>query len=152
MIFRRATLADIDELVECRLEMRLEREKGKMVIGIEEFRSKNYDYFKQHLPDDSFISWVASDKDKIAAISGLCFYYAPPTFSDPSGTTAYIMNIYTKPQYRRKGIAARLMGYIIQEAKSRGCGKITLHASDMGRPVYEKLGFKDANGDMELYL
>jgi ribosomal protein S18 acetylase RimI-like enzyme len=144
-------LEDIDELVECRLEMRLEREAGNMNIGIEEFRSRNYDYFKKHLPDDSFISWIALDEGNIAATSGLCFFCTPPAFSNPSGNTAYIMNIYTKPGYRNRGIASKLMGHIIQEARSKECSKITLHASDMGRPIYEKLGFRDVNGDMELY-
>ena len=152
MIFRRATLADIDDLAECRLEMRLERETDKTVVDTEEFRSNNYDYFKRHLSDGSFISWVALDNGKIAATSGLCFYYAPPTFNNPTGVTAYIMNMYTKPEYRKKGIATKLMEYIIQEAKSRACSKITLNASDMGRPIYEKLGFKNVHEAMVLYV
>ncbi len=152
MIYRRATLKDIDELVECRLEMRLEREAGNMAMGIEEFRSRNYDYFKNHLPDNSFISWIALDEGNIVATSGLCFFSAPPTFSNPSGNTAYVMNIYTKPGYRNRGLASKLMGHIIREAKSRKCGKLTLHASDMGRPIYEKLGFRNVGGNMELYV
>lgn len=152
IIYRRATLKDIDELVECRLEMRLEREVGNTAISIDEFRSRNHDYFKKHLPDDSFISWIALDEGNIVATSGLCFFCAPPTFSNPSGNTAYVMNIYTKSGYRKRGIASMLMGHITREAESRGCGKITLHASDMGRPVYEKLGFRDVSGGMELYL
>ncbi len=151
MIYRRATLEDIDQLVECRLDMRLEREAGNTAIGIEEFRSSNYDYFKKHLPDGSFIAWVALDEGKIVATSGLCFFCAPPTFSNPSGNTAYIMNIYTKPGYRNRGIASKLTGHIIREAKLRECGKITLHASEMGRPIYVKHGFRDVGGDMELY-
>ena len=55
-----------------------------------------------------------------------------PTHHNPSGNKAYIMNMYTNPKYRRKGIA------------------ISLEATDMGKPLYEKYGFKKMNNEMEL--
>ncbi|HEX2946749.1 MAG TPA: GNAT family N-acetyltransferase [Clostridia bacterium] len=152
MIYRKAVLADIDELVEIRQEMRLGRDTGTMAVDPAVFRRLTYDYFNKHLSDDSYISWIACDEDRIVATSGLCFYYAPPTYRNLSGTTAYIMNVYTRPEYRKRGIATKLMEYIVQEAKCRGCSKITLNASDMGRPLYGKLGFKDVHEAMTLYI
>ena len=152
MIYRRATLTDIDELVANRIDMRQERENDKDIADQCDFQERTYSYFRKHISDDSYISWIALDEDKVVATSGLCFYFAPPTYKNPSGIVAYIMNMYTKPEYRNKGIATKLLGYIVEEAKSRNCIKITLNASDMGRPVYEKFGFIDIKDDMVMYL
>ena len=60
--------------------------------------------------------------------------------------------MFTKPEYRGKGIATRLFEMTVAEAQKRGCGKVVLHATDMGRPIYEKFGFFVPNGAMEYYF
>ena len=51
---------------------------------------------------------------------------------------AYIMNMYTVPEYRRRGIAYQTLDKLVKEAKERGISAISLEATDMGRPLYEK--------------
>lgn len=51
------------------------------------------------------------------------------------------MNMYTNPKYRRKGIAYKTLDMLIQDSKSKGISAISLEATDMGRPLYEKYGF-----------
>jgi len=106
------------------------------------------EFFTASLADGSFAAWLAFDGEKIVATSGLSFSMIPPSFSDKTGKTAYIMNMYTLPEYRRQGIAAQLLKRIVEEAKARGFPKITLYATEMGRPLYEKFGFEDAHGYM----
>ena len=60
------------------------------------------------------------------------------------------MNMYTAPDYRRKGIAFKTLDLLIQDAKERGVTAISLEATDMGRPLYEKYGFVKMNDEMEL--
>lgn len=62
----------------------------------------------------------------------------------------FIMNMYTAPDYRRRGIAYRTLELLVEDAKSRGIKAISLEATDMGRPLYEKYGFVQMNGEMEL--
>lgn len=62
------------------------------------------------------------------------------------------MNIFTFPDYRKQGIGTELLKRTVEEAKNRGYIKITLNATDMGRPLYEKYGFKDSHGDMVFYI
>lgn len=38
----------------------------------------------------------------------------------------------------------------VQDAKRRGITQISLEATDMGRPLYEKYGFVPMNAEMEL--
>ena len=64
-----------------------------------------------------------------------------PTYHNPSGKKAYIMNMYTAPEYRRQGIAIHTLDLLVKNAKEQGVLQITLEATDMGRLLYEKYGF-----------
>lgn len=60
------------------------------------------------------------------------------------------MNMYTHPEYRRRGIAAKTLDLLVGAAKSAGIDAISLEATAMGRPLYEKYGFVRMNDEMEL--
>ena len=150
MDYRKATIKDIDKLIEIRIEMRNQREYSAN-IDSEQFYFNTIEYYKKHILDQSFISWIALDNEKIIATSGVCFYSVPPTYTNMTGLVAYVMNMYTKPEYRLKGIAGTLLDYLLEETKLRKCEKVTLNTSQMGRHLYEKYGFKDVNNYMELY-
>ena len=60
------------------------------------------------------------------------------------------MNMYTAPEYRRKGIAFQTLDLLVKEAKQQGIAAISLEATQMGRPLYEKYGFVKMNDEMEL--
>lgn len=62
------------------------------------------------------------------------------------------MNLYTHPDYRKKGIATKLLDLIIDEVKSRGIRIVTLETTEMGRPLYEKYGFVKLNDEMEFEI
>jgi GNAT superfamily N-acetyltransferase len=53
--------------------------------------------------------------------------------------------VYTEPGSRGRGIAGALMQAVMAWAKSQGCDRMVLHASDLGRPLYQSLGFSPAN-------
>ncbi len=54
-------------------------------------------------------------------------------------------NVFVEPAYRGRGIAAELMRKAEAELARRGVAYATLSASNAGRPVYEKLGWKATN-------
>ena len=60
------------------------------------------------------------------------------------------MNMYTHPDYRRMGIAYKTLDLLISDAKCKGITSISLEATAMGRPLYEKYGFVKMNDEMEL--
>ena len=152
MEFRLATVGDIDELVEKRMAMRAEREGGPCPVSLEEFRAMTREYFLKHLPDESFIAWLAVEQDDVIATSGMCIYYVPPTYGNTSTKIAYLVNMYTVPEHRNQGIAARLVKLLVEEAKKRGCGRISLNTSIAGRSIYEDFGFTEVIGEMEYFL
>ena len=152
IIYRKAILSDAEKLAEIRSLCLKELNN----VTSEEERSiieqANFEYFKKALYDNTFISWIALDNEEIIATSGLSFSVVPPFFNILDGKVAYIMNMYTFPVYRNRGIGKELLKKLIDEAKQLGYKKITLNASDMGRPLYEKYGFKDIHNGMEFFV
>ncbi len=55
------------------------------------------------------------------------------------------MNVFTEPQWRRRGIAGRLVKEIITWSRNEQIDRLLLHVSDDGRSVYERLGFIAGN-------
>ena len=60
------------------------------------------------------------------------------------------MNMYTAPEYRRQGIAFHTLDLLVKGAKEKGVSSISLEATDVGRPLYEKYGFITMKDEMEL--
>ncbi|MGX8706420.1 MAG: GNAT family N-acetyltransferase, partial [bacterium] len=81
---------------------------------------------------------------------GVSYYRVMPTYHNPTGVKAYIMNMYVRPAYRRRGIATRLLELLVDDAHARGISCITLEATDAGRPLYAKFGFVPMTHEMEL--
>jgi ribosomal protein S18 acetylase RimI-like enzyme len=148
MEFRRANIDDLKELINLRKQQLLD-EGSKVEQDIDK---KLEEYFSQNIANNTFISWVATENNEIIATSGVCFYQLPPNYSNPSGKVAYITNMYTKREFRRKGIASKLLEKIIDEIRSLNYKIIRLHASLDGKNLYYKYGFSDYEGYMSLRI
>ncbi len=61
------------------------------------------------------------------------------------GKVPYLMSMYTEPEFRRRGLGTMVTKNAIEWARENGYRSITLHASRMGRTVYEKMGFENSN-------
>ena len=88
------------------------------------------------------VEWIAEENGEIIATSAILFYEFPPSIDFPNGNKGYIANMYTKPAYRGRGIASSLIEKLVEEAKKRGVTRLWLSASNDGKPVYIKCGFK----------
>jgi predicted GNAT family acetyltransferase len=95
---------------------------------------------------------MAIDSIEIVSAAMVCYYQLLPTISNETGNTGYILNVFTDPKYRRKGLATELMNKLKQDAKERNVSKLLLHATDMGKLVYEKLGYEEITREMSLTI
>lgn len=150
--YRKAGLEDINELVRMRTEFLAECQAKLAKEDCAELKEALREYFLENMGEGRFVAWLAADDGSIVGTSGVCFYRLPPSYKNPSGKVAYIMNMYTRPTYRGRGIAPILFSHLIEEAKLRDCKEISLHATQMGKPVYEKFGFTLTVNEMALKL
>ena len=148
MDIRLATVNDCKQLVEMRIDMRNEREKPLDKKHEDLFLYYSTKFFNEEILTGRFIAYVAEEQDKIIAMSGLSLYSVPPTYDNLNGKVAYLMNMYTRPQYRKKGLGTILLQKAVEYAKENNYSKVILNASEMGRPLYTKYGFTDLENEM----
>ena len=108
------------------------------------------DYYKRHMADGTFVSWLAIEEGEIVGTSGMSFVEKPPYFSCPSGRIGLLSSMFTNPGHRRMGIAKELLSRVVEEARNYGCGCVQITASDMGVLLYTDFGFKK-NGNFMQY-
>ncbi len=146
MTYRKLTAEDLDPFIRMRIaQLREEgaREELDLVPALK-------DYYRRHLKDGTFVSWLAVDGEKIVGTSGMSFVEKPPYFSCPNGRIGLLSSMYTDPEYRRRGIARELLGRVLEEARAYGCGSVQITASDMGVLLYSDFGFQK-NGNFMQY-
>lgn len=146
MEYRRATRNEMDRFIENRIEFVTSIRK---VENVEKFREVTKNYLEEHIDKDDLIIYIAVDNNEIIASCMACIYITAPLASCLSGKYAELLNVYTKKEYRRNGHAEKLINLLIAELKKYGVEKIKLDYTDLGYPLYEKLGFVQLDRDME---
>lgn len=144
--YRKLSEKELDVIIEMRINQ-LREEGAKEDIDL---KPALLDYYKRHMKDGTFVSWVALDGNNIIGTSGMSFVEKPPYFGCPSGKIGLLSSMFTNPNYRRNGIAKELLSRIVNEAKQYGCGTIQITASDMGVKLYTDFGFEH-NGNFMQY-
>jgi ribosomal protein S18 acetylase RimI-like enzyme len=152
MSFRVAVKADIPELVRLRINFLKEATHGKIKVGDGPLAQALLGYFNYHIDSDDFVNWLAVEEGKILATGGICFQEYPPNYESLPSRRAYIMNIYTLPEFRRRGLGASIFEKLIKEASKRNITLISLHATDQGQELYTKFGFQHKASEMTLSL
>lgn len=137
----KAAVNDLDALVAMRLDY-LTEDYGSLTDGqMTKIRSSLPDYFRKHMNHDLLV-YVAR-QDSIVSCCFLLVTEKPANPSFISGRTGTVLNVYTKPEYRRQGIAGRLMRELLAEADKIGLDYVELKATDEGYRLYKSLGFED---------
>ena len=144
--YRKLSEKELDVFIEMRINQ-LREEGAKEDIDL---KPALLDYYKRHMKDGTFVSWLALDGNNIIGTSGMSFVEKPPYFGCPSGKIGLLSSMFTNPNYRRNGIAKELLSRIVNEAKQYGCGTIQITASDMGVKIYTDFGFEH-NGNFMQY-
>ena len=144
--YRKLSEKELDVFIEMRINQ-LREEGAKEDIDL---KPALLDYYKRHMKDGTFVSWLALDGNNIIGTSGMSFVEKPPYFGCQSGKIGLLSSMFTNPNYRRNGIAKELLSRIVNEAKQYGCGTIQITASDMGVKLYTDFGFEH-NGNFMQY-
>ena len=148
--YKKATIADIDELVKTRIIVlravnKLSNDEDMSVV-----EEESYAYYRRALENGEHIAYLVYDNGAFIGAGGVSFYQVMPTYHNPTGKKAYIMNMYTAQAYRRQGIAFHTLDLLVKDTKEQGVLQIALEATDMGRPLYARYGFVKMEDEMEL--
>ena len=144
--YRKLTEKDLETFISMRITQL--REEG--ATEDLDLRPSLVDYYRRHMADGTFVSWLALDGGRIVGTSGMSFVEKPPYFGCPSGRIGLLSSMYTDPAYRRRGIAKELLARVVNEARDYGCGSVQITASDMGVLLYTDFGFVK-NGNFMQY-
>jgi len=100
----------------------------------------------QRLASGEYLAWFLEDTagEAVAGL-GLWLMDWPPHMVAPGLPRANILNVYTRPDHRRRGLARRLMDEALAWCRQHGIRTVILHASDEGRALYSALGFQPTN-------
>ena len=143
-----ASAADIPELVRLRLAYFDEEFGALPAQKLTAIRSQLPKYFAAHLNRDCFCYTAKDDcTGHACACAILCVTEKPANPRFPCGKTGYVLGVFTEPEFRGQSCATRIMQRLLEDAKRLGLDLVTLSASDMGRPIYEKLGFTVSHSD-----
>lgn len=148
--YKKATIADIDELVRTRIIVLRTANKLSNDVDMSLVGKEFYEYYKSALETGEHIAYLVYDNETFIGAGGTSFYQVMPTYHNPTGKKAYIMNMYTASAYRRQGIVFHTLDLLVKDAREQGVSQIALEATDMGRPLYEKYEFVKMEDEMEL--
>ena len=152
MDYKKAGIADLALLTEPRIEVLRAANRLPASADLSAVREQTRRYYEKALPEGAHTALLVFDGPRFAGAGGVSFFQVMPTVHNPSGWKAYIMNMYTRPEYRRRGIALHTLDLLVREARGRGITAVSLEATPMGRPLYERYGFTGMPDEMGLPL
>lgn len=142
MVFEKAKKDDIGQLTALRIAY-LEEDGGAMDKDVlTSIKSGLPEYFAAHLYND-ITAYVARSEHEIVACAFLLVTEKPMSPVFITGKTGTVLNVYTKPQHRRKGYAKRLMKMLLTDAADKNLSFVELKATEDGYELYKSLGFED---------
>ncbi len=149
---RRATAADASVLARHRAGMF--RDMGELPDELRDpVVNASTAYFARAIPEGTYVAWVAQNRDAPGEIVGGAGLQLRELLPRPHpeetrlmrGPQALVLNVFTERSWRRRGVAEALMRELLAWCRDNGVDSVVLHASNEGRPLYEKLGFTATN-------
>ncbi|MDP9097406.1 MAG: GNAT family N-acetyltransferase, partial [Verrucomicrobiota bacterium] len=121
----------------------------------DDFVAASRKWTERALATGEYLGWFAipkSQPDTIVAGAGVQLRQVPPHPCRPSkegvfakGRHAIVLNVFTEPEWRNRGVAILLMNEIVRWARADKLDRLVLHASAQARALYEKMGFIATN-------
>jgi ribosomal protein S18 acetylase RimI-like enzyme len=144
---------DLETLVEMRLEFLKEAgllKDGEDVTGL---HGDIHEFIEKHLNKDLHL-WLAETENEIVATGAVCVWDRLPSHAGKGNGSriGYVLNMYTRPGYRKKGIASRILQQIMQFLQEESIPKVMLHALEDGKGIYKKFGFSSYENLMEMKI
>ena len=151
---RQATIDDAAIIAQHRA--RMFRDMDEISAGtFDDFVAASEAWTERALASGEYVGWLAvpkSEPDCVVGGAGVQLRQAPPHPCRPpqdgafaKGRHAIVLNVFTEPEWRNRGIAVALMNEILRWARAEKLDRLILHASAQARSLYERMGFVATN-------
>jgi GNAT superfamily N-acetyltransferase len=138
---RMATMRELDVLVAHRRGM-------FEAMGVGDARSlaqQDGDFrrwVRPRLKRGEFIGFIAESGKRPVAGGSVWLQERQPRPGFRGGKLPYLLSVFTEPEFRGRGLATKIVRAAMAWCREKGYESMTLHASKMGRAIYEKLGWE----------
>jgi GNAT superfamily N-acetyltransferase len=148
--YRLASIDDVETLITLRIEFLAEVINTGLAdpIWLDAVRQ----FLKTTLASGKLVVYLAESNGAAVGVGWLIYHQTVPSPASLTGRDAYVMDIYTRPQFRRRGIARAILQRLLDRARQTDCRRVTLHSVDDARSVYSGLGFVPNDSEMRLDL
>lgn len=143
MDYRVASASDAAEILRLRAAFLREDWGASGEASLRPVLDRLPDYFARHLGRD-LIVFLAKEQEHAVSTVFLLVSEKPANPDAPNGLTGTLLNVYTEPACRRRGIARTLLEMALQEAARLGLSSVVLKATAMGAPLYRSVGFVES--------
>ena len=149
MEFRKANKNDIDLFTQNRVDF---IKTIKKIDDLSTFECNTRNYLEQNIETNNLFIYLAVENKHIVSSCMACVTRTAPRPSSINGISAELLNVYTLEPYRRNGYAEKLLNMLFSDLKEIQVEKMLLDYTDMGFPLYQKLGFVPLEKQMQLKL
>ncbi|HEX3044623.1 MAG TPA: GNAT family N-acetyltransferase [Bacillota bacterium] len=152
LIFRKAESKDAAELAEMRWDFRHDPQERTPEVSKNEFVTYCREFLQESLEKGDWIGWMAEEDHRIIShvfIKKIRKIPKPNRLKDEYG---YVTNVYTRPEFRNKGIGKRLMVKVQEWAREEDLEILIVWPSQASVRFYERMGFSPENEIMEMIL
>ncbi|GBU28230.1 hypothetical protein R84B8_01788 [Treponema sp. R8-4-B8] len=138
---KKVGIEHLEILVDLRMEFIKDIHPDIELQLLEKIKKATFTYFNDLFNDNSYIGFIGLNNNEVICTAGLLIYYLPPLENENYRKIGHVLNFYTKPAYRKKGIGSKLMNFIKDTAANEKINRIVLNSTKMGFPIYKKAGF-----------
>lgn len=123
---------------------------GRYPLELFDQHDRDYEpWARERMQNGLLIGFAIDEAGRVVASGCLWLKERQPVPGYAGGRVPYLMSLFTERDCRRRGHAEAILRAAVDWSRERGHPLVTLHASAMGRTLYEKYGFAVGN-EMQL--
>ena len=149
MIIRKIIPADIESIVNMRMQMLAETTDDPMPDGLD---AQIRRFVRKHMKDGTCMGVLAEKEGRVIADAVIYIFETMPDEINMAGRTAMLYNVYTVPEFRGQGIMAQMLPEVIKLAREAGAVELKMTAAPKAIPLYERMGFRLNEDAMTMVL